>query len=103
MSNLTYPCCEHCAEDNIHDVPTDGHEIACNASGPCSTRPGERDYLTELTAARATLAKIAAIVADLPHQDSRPSTHWADCHKHHYGCLVVKILAALEPSPKGKP
>lgn len=24
-----YPCCEHCADDPIHDVPKDGHELPC--------------------------------------------------------------------------
>ena len=44
VTDRLHPCCEHCAEDSIHDVPTDGHEIACNASGPCSTRPHEREF-----------------------------------------------------------
>lgn len=86
MSGLTYPCCEHCAEDNIHDVPADGHDIPCNASGPCSTRPGSSDHITELLEARATLAKIAAIVAD-------PDA----------ALVVDRIRAALEPTPKGTP
>jgi hypothetical protein len=56
MSDRVYACCEHCVEDTIHDVPTDGHEIACNASGLCSTRPGGSDAIQSLVAA----SKLAA-------------------------------------------
>jgi hypothetical protein len=26
---MSYPCCKHCAEDSIHDVEVDGHELDC--------------------------------------------------------------------------
>ena len=25
----TYPCCEHCADDPVHDVAKDGHDLPC--------------------------------------------------------------------------
>ena len=28
-----YACCEHCKDDQIHDVPVDGHLIPCNYPG----------------------------------------------------------------------
>ena len=65
MSDDKYACCEHCAEDKIHDVPTDGHEIACNASGPCSTRPSENTVWTENAALRATVERLTSERDDL--------------------------------------
>lgn len=37
----TYPCCPHCADDVIHDVPKDGHDLPCDlcrASSPDEER-----------------------------------------------------------------
>ena len=28
-SESVYPCCEHCADDPVHDVPKDGHTVDC--------------------------------------------------------------------------
>ena len=58
----TYPCCEHCVEDKIHDVPDDGHEIPCNSHGPCSSRPGENTVWTENAALRATIERVKDVV-----------------------------------------
>lgn len=35
---MAYRCCAHCAEDFVHDVATDRHEIPCGTPyGVCST------------------------------------------------------------------
>jgi len=60
----TYPCCEHCAEDKIHDVPKDGHEIPCNTHGLCSTRPDENTVWTQNAALRATTERVKALIDD---------------------------------------
>lgn len=33
MNGTRYRCCEHCAQDIVHDVPTDGHDLPCDLKG----------------------------------------------------------------------
>jgi len=58
-----YPCCEHCPEDTVHDVEVDGHEIPCNAPGPCSTRPSENTVWTENATLRSEVERLSAALA----------------------------------------
>jgi len=69
---LRYPCCEHCAEDLIHDVDTDDHEVPCDlcqrlagATGPTrevQRLTAERDeLLRQLADANATCARVEKV------------------------------------------
>jgi hypothetical protein len=39
MLREVFPCCEHCADDSIHDVPKDGHSLSCSL---CEDEPRQR-------------------------------------------------------------
>lgn len=30
MVGRRYPCCTHCEDDIVHDVPKDGHTVSCS-------------------------------------------------------------------------
>lgn len=35
---MSYRCCDHCAEDPVHDVDTDRHAVPCSGGyGVCSS------------------------------------------------------------------
>ena len=97
----TYPCCEHCAEDNIHDVPKDGHEIPCNTLGPCSTRPHENTVWTENAALRATVERVKDVIrAERFDLDARPGGKaWDRAYTQGRRDMTAIFRAAIEGKP----
>jgi hypothetical protein len=54
-----YRCCKHCAEDDVHDIPAEGHE------GPCQTCDSPNALLLErVVEAEAKVARVEAMAEE---------------------------------------